>query len=209
MKAFTFFSESHRHLLDLLVKSFLNHSNIDLVIRKIPQECNGDYHSDGWGDSMCKKIKYIIDSLSMCEDNEIMIHIDSDIIINHGFDDYIENNMSKKEADIMFQWDSSGVCMGFFACKNSSEVKSFFSELLKLLPGHVDDQHCANYLLRNKYKHLKSFIFDQNVYTIGMDHPMYSSGMLINIPVDWKVFHANFTQNLQDKTELLEVVSSL
>lgn len=208
MKAFTFYSESHKHLLDLLVNSFLRHSSIDLVIRKIPQECNGNYHSDGWRDSMHKKIQYVLDSLSMCEDGEIMIHIDSDIIINEGFDDYIENTMSEKEADIIFQWDSTGVCMGFFSCRNSPEVRSFFLELLKLLPSHIDDQHCANHLLRNEYKHLKSFIFDKNVYTIGIDHPMYSSGMSINIPANWKVFHANFTRNLKDKTVLLQSIAS-
>lgn len=209
MKAFTFYSESHKHLLDLLVKSFLSHSNLDLTIRKIPQESSGDYHSQGWEESMVRKVQYIVDSLSMCDPDEIMIHLDSDIIINKDFDSYIEDNMTKNSCDIIFQWDSSGICMGFFACKNCDRIKNFFQHLLDQLPNHRDDQYCANHLLKHEYKDLNVGIFDENVYTIGMNHPMYSRGMSIKIPSNWKAFHANFTQSLQDKTDLLQAVSSL
>jgi hypothetical protein len=205
MKIFTFYSDSHKHLLDLFLKSFFKNCNLDLTIKKIDQKCSGDYHSSGWKESMVSKIQYIIDSLKQCDEGEIMIHSDCDILICNSIDTYIEESLLNK--DIVFQWDSSGVCMGFFACiKNDLTVK-FFNELLLNLHFHKDDQYCANHLLSiDEFKNLKWCLFDYRTYTIGMENKMYSQGQSFNIPSDIKIFHANFTANLKDKTNLMNSV---
>ena len=205
MKIFTFYSDSHKHLLDLFLKSFLKNSNLDLNIRKIEQKCSGDYHSDGWKNSMASKIQYIIDSLNQCSEGEIMIHSDCDILICSNIEDYIKESLFNK--DIVFQWDSSGVCMGFFACIKNDLVVKFFNRLLADLHLHTDDQYCANHLLDSaEFNSLKWGLFDYKTYTIGMENKMYSPDCSFNIPSDIKIFHANFAQNLKDKTELMNRV---
>ena len=77
MKIFTFYSDSHKHLLDLFLKSFFKNCNLDLIVKKIDQKCSGDYHSNGWKEAMISKIQYIIDSLNQCNEGEIMVHSDS------------------------------------------------------------------------------------------------------------------------------------
>lgn len=205
MKFFTFYSESHKPLLDLFCKSYFDHCDEDLYIKKIQQKCNGDYHSDGWKNSMKDKLQFILDSLNICADNELMVHCDSDIIFNKGCSEYI--NSVFKDVDIAFQWDSSGVCMGFFVCKTSSRVKDFFLKMLNNIDNFVDDQYCANFYIKNKeFSDLKFGIFGNEVYTIGMNNVMYSDSMKIKIPKNWKIFHANFTPNLKSKLSLLKMV---
>jgi len=205
MKFFTFYSDSHKHLLDLLLKSFFKNCNLDLTIRKITQKCSGDYHSDGWKESMVNKIQYIIDSLKQCDNEEIMIHSDCDILICSDIEDYIKKSLIDK--DIIFQWDSGGVCMGFFACIKNDITINFFQELLLNLDFHIDDQYCANSLLNNeKFSSLRWGLFDYKTYTIGMENKMYSQEGSFSIPSDMKIFHANYTANLKDKTELMQKV---
>jgi hypothetical protein len=208
MKIFTFYSDSHKHLLDLFLKSFFKNCNLDLIIKKIDQKCSGDYHSNGWKESMVSKIQYIIDSLNQCSEGEIMVHSDCDVLICSNIEDYIKESLVNN--DIVFQWDSSGVCMGFFACiKNDITIK-FFRELLKDLPNHKDDQYCANSLLNsNEFSSLKWKLLDYRAYTIGMENKMYSRQESFNIPSDMKIFHANFTANLKDKTDLMNSVFDL
>ena len=90
MKIFTFYSDSHKHLLDLFLKSFFKNCNLDLTIKKIEQKCSGDYHSNGWKESMVSKIQYIIDSLNQCNEGEIMIHSDCDVLICSNIENYIK-----------------------------------------------------------------------------------------------------------------------
>jgi hypothetical protein len=205
MKIFTFYSDSHKHLLDLFLKSFFKNCNLDLTIRKIDQKCSGDYHSNGWQESMINKIQYIIDSLDQCSDGEIMIHSDCDVLICSNIENYIKNSLINK--DILFQWDSSGVCMGFLACiKNDITIK-FFNELLKNLPNHKDDQYCANYLLSiEEFKNLKWGLFDHKCFTVGMLKIMYNQNSEIKLPQELNIFHANFAPNLKLKTELMQKV---
>ena len=205
MKIFTFYSDSHKHLLDLFLKSFFKNCNLDLIVKKIDQKCSGDYHSNGWKEAMISKIQYIIDSLNQCNEGEIMVHSDCDILICSDIENYIKESLINK--DILFQWDSSGVCMGFFACiKNDITIK-FFNDLLSNLDFHIDDQYCANSLLNSEeFSLLKWGLFDYKTYTIGMENKMYSIEESFNIPSDIKIFHANFTANLKDKTDLMNCV---
>lgn len=201
MKFFTFYSKSHKPLLDLFSKSFLKNCESDLIIRKIKQKCNGDYHSSGWKDSMKDKVKYILDSLDMCKEGEVMIHADSDIIFRQGCEQYIQQYTS--ENDISFQWDSAGICMGFFCCKNIPIVRSFFEKVYSQLDNFDDDQIAASHILKSKgFQNLKFAVFDKNVYTVGMDIPIYLGGD-VTIPKNWFIFHANFTKDLKSKIELL------
>lgn len=203
MKIFTFYSESHKDLLDLFLKSFLKNCNLDLVIRKIDQKCSGDYHSEGWKDSMVSKIQYIIDSLDQCDDGEIMIHSDCDILICNNIENYIKESLLNK--DIMFQWDSSGVCMGFFSCIKNNLTIEFFNQLLSNLENHRDDQYCANYLLStSQFKNLKWGLFDYRCFTIGMLNIMYSENCEISLPKELNIFHANFSPNLNLKKQLMQ-----
>ncbi len=205
MKLFTFYSDSHKHLLDLFLKSFFKNCKLDLTIRKIEQKCSGDYHSNGWRDSMVSKIQYIVDSLNQCNEGEIMIHSDCDILICDNIENYIKDSLLNK--DIVFQWDSSGVCMGFFACVKNNISVDFFNELLLNLDNHQDDQYCANYLLSlDKFKNLKWDLFDYKCFTIGMLNTMYSENLEIKLPQELNIFHANFSPNLKLKTELMQKV---
>ena len=108
---------------------------------------------------------------------------------------------------MVFQWDSSGICMGFFACIKNDLIINFFNELLSNLDFHKDDQYCANHLLSiDQFKNIKWGLFDHKCFTIGMLNKMYSEDCEISLPQELNIFHANFSPNLNLKTQLMQKV---
>jgi hypothetical protein len=202
MKICTFYSDSHSKLIEMSIKTFLKHCSSDILIKKIKQTCSGDYHSEGWNSAMIQKLDYIIECLKNSIDQEIVVHSDCDILYFKNCENIIKEELN--DNDIIFQWDSSGVCMGFFAAKNSKRVIDFFEKIRTDLHLHQDDQFCANAVISStEFSDLKIAIFSNKFFTIGMNNKQNDQ---IYLPKDISIFHANFVPNLKTKTLLMETV---
>jgi len=125
MKIYTFYTDTHKKLHEYFLESVTINSNLTVVSDYFNQECNGNYMSDGWNNTMLKKVDQIIKA---CENNEVFIHSDCDVFFKKDiYNDIIEE---LGELDIAFQDDSSsGLCMGFFICKPSEIIVNLFREV--------------------------------------------------------------------------------
>ena len=85
MKIYTFFTDSHKSLLDIFLKNFPYNENTELNIKWFPQECkDGSYMSDGWVSTMRRKVEYILQSLNETPEGEWFVHSDCDIVLFDG-----------------------------------------------------------------------------------------------------------------------------
>ena len=78
MKVYTFYSDSHKSLYDIFLKT-LRETNpeIEVFVDVLNQEGSGSFMEEGWESTMGKKLDQII---SACERGEVFIHSDSDVI---------------------------------------------------------------------------------------------------------------------------------
>lgn len=226
MKIITFYSDSHKSLYDIFIKSFNDNlsSKHTLLTKKINQiSPSGEYNSKGFDLAMVEKIIWIIDNIDI-NDSSPMVFTDCDV---QFFRD-LEFDIS--EHDILFQhdyqnnfnysWFSDEInklgqypnyCAGFFICRQSEKVKKFFQDvkdnLIKNLNGTLHDQTMMNKMINDGYD-LNHGILDSNLYwTVGFStNGEVWNGQDINVPNSIIMHHANFTIGINNKTKLMSLV---
>ena len=202
IKHYTFFTESHRIFLKYFLNTFPFESDIDLVVRYMPQECTtGEFESTGWNNTMSKKVNYIIDSLNELNDGDIFIHTDADVVFFKSYKTIILEELG--DSDIAFQSDVGTACMGVFACRLNSNTKKFFNELKNILPNHVHDHAAANYLLQHS-SYVRAKLFTYKIFNYGFFGKHYEGEEVTNIPKDLVLLHANFTTGIDNKIKLIK-----
>jgi hypothetical protein len=205
IKHYTFFSETHRIFLKYFLNTFPFDERVDLNIRFMPQECQtGEFVSDGWKQTMTRKVEYIIDAFNELNEGDIFIHTDADIIFIKPYVDEMLKEM--QDADIIFQEDIGIVCMGLFMCKVTRETRKFFTEVLNCLPNHQHDQDAANALIRKKSFNLKIKLFSHKFFNHGFLRKHYTGEDTILLPPDMIMFHANFAVGVETKLKLIKLV---
>ena len=207
IKVFTFFSESHRQLLDVFTKSFPYEDGVDLTVRFLPQECaSANFESSGWNRTMERKIDYIIEYLQSMDDTDMMVHADVDINFYRPFKGDLQSLMA--DYDILFQNDVVCLCMGFFIAKKTDKLV----ELMKQVRGSIDrygnDQYAMNALIKSAG--LKYGILPDRYYTFGMNRiGVWNPGINdFSVPSDIVLHHANWTVGVENKINLMNLVSS-
>lgn len=226
MKIITFYSDSHKSLYDIFIKSFNDNlsSKHTLLTKKINQiSPSGEYNSKGFDLAMVEKIIWIIDNIDI-NDSSPMVFTDCDV---QFFRD-LEFDIS--EHDILFQHDYQNnfnyswfpgetnklgqypnYCAGFFICRQSEKVKKFFQDvkdnLIKNLNGTLHDQTMMNKMINDGYD-LNHGILDSNLYwTVGFStNGEVWNGQDINVPNSIIMHHANFTIGINNKTKLMSLV---
>jgi hypothetical protein len=227
MKIITFYSDSHKSLYDIFVKSFNDNlsSKHTLLTKKINQiSPSGEYNSKGFDLAMVEKLIWIIDNIDV-NDSSPMVFTDCDV---QFFRD-LEFDIS--EHDILFQHDYHNnfnyswfpgetnklgqypnYCAGFFICRQSEKVKKFFQDvkdnLIKNLNGTLHDQTMMNKMINDGYD-LNHGILDSNLYwTVGFStNGEVWNGQDINVP-NIIMHHANFTIGVNNKIKLMSLVRS-
>ena len=78
IKTLTFFSQSHLRLYKTFMNSYPVHTNVDLVIRYIPQNGDGDYRENDshFTQQMKNKVILILDYLKNLQDDELLFFLD-------------------------------------------------------------------------------------------------------------------------------------
>lgn len=203
MKLYTFYSETHRELYEIFIKSLnMTNPNISTKVDIFNQTGNGVFMEKGWGDMMSNKLDQIIRA---CEIGEIFIHSDSDVYFLGNFEERIISELGNY--DIAFQDDNPSLCMGFFICNPNVKVTEMFKKVKSLLNrfnGH--DQNAMNSIISNsgvKYKKLSHLFF-----SYGQKNKGVWNGEEFDVNKDILVFHANWVVGTENKKRIIEYVAN-
>jgi hypothetical protein len=207
IKLLTVFTESHKVFLDSFIKTFPFDTDIELIIKYMPQECKlGKYYTEGWDKTTKNKLQLIADTLNEMGKNDILIYSDIDVIFIKPFKEYLLEELNGH--DIVFQEDRGDACTGFFCCRANETVKSLLQGAINLIQQKKDDQATTNYMLKTK-------LVDNISYKL-LSHKIYNCGFIPkwnpqkdiqkqydSFPNDILVFHANWTVGIENKLILI------
>lgn len=198
MKLYTFFSPSHKIFFDKYLKPSLAGSQIEIIIKEIPQDCKtGRFMDGGWNLSMRRKLQYVIDSIKENK-NQYFIHSDCDV---YFFSSPLKELLqSLSSYDIAFQNNkdkSQPLCAGFFICKANERTLNFFQNCLININRFQHDQHAINELRHNiRYK-----ILSDRFFCLGEN---WNEDTEVRLPKDCIMFHANWAVGIERKLRLME-----
>ena len=212
MKLITFFSKSHACLYKKFMNTFPYDEDVDLIVRYMPQECDGNYDTwnENWMKTMYRKVQYIIDYLDELKNGELLIHADIDIVFYKSFAKDLRKLMSDSEDDIMFQNDGNTLCMGFFVVRKSDEIVRLFNTVYERMKDYEHDQDAMNKILPTS-----------NIQYGKLPERYFSYGPLnglkrwtpeceyVNVPHDIVMHHANWTVGVDNKLKLIEQVKRI
>jgi hypothetical protein len=211
LKVYTFYTDSHKKLLEEYFIPTFNETNSDLSleVKKFEQKCSsGNYMSSGWYQIMMNKVDYILSSIDESW-GKVFIHADCDIVFFGSIKEDILQQMEEK--DIAAQNDGNEICCGFFACKANEKTKSLFEQVKKEMNEKFNDQQATNKLVKKyvSYKYL-----NERYYSIyrNTNKKVWEKGVNINekeIPKEMLVYHANWTVGVENKIELMNKVKKI
>jgi len=210
MKVFTFYSDTHETMLnDWFLKTIPN--DVDVKIKKIPQECaTGEFQSDGWMQSMYRKVDYLIEC---CEtEEEVFVHSDCDIQFFRSFKDEVTQKMESGNLDLLAQQDQPGpICCGFMAIKPSKKMADLFRDVKEVMRQYnINDQLSLNNILGRREDIMFS-VLDSNYYSVwrSLNGVWDGTQEITNIPKNIVMHHANFVEGVDLKMKCMEKVRSL
>jgi len=210
MRIYTFYTETHRPLLDNSMSSLeAIFEDTGVIIEKFQQYSeSGAFHSPGWKLTMLDKLRYIQLALKA---GEPFIHADCDIVYYRPFRRHIEHLLRKSRLDLIFQSDSDGcACMGFFACNPSPKVIRLFDFACHMLEKDyfTNDQHAVNALLRDpEFSNVSYGLLGHDAYSIWRQTGgrVWEPNMEVRpIPSSVYMCHLNYTVGVKNKLQLLK-----
>ena len=200
----TFYSKSHKILLDKYFIPSIRDKNLNLITDEIPQECSGVYMRDNWNSSMLRKLEFC---RNLAEGNEAFIHSDCDIQFFKPIKDDVENTL--KECDIAFQHDGEGhLCAGLFCANPSPKIAELFQLAIDMVKSKSvqHDQHALNLILRSGKSGIKYGYMPKTWWTHGSESFDIWRGEELNPPRDIVAHHANWVEGVENKIKLLDHV---
>lgn len=194
------------------MNTFPYDEDVDLIVRYMPQECDGNFDvwSDDWMKTMYRKVQYIIDYLDELKNGELLIHADIDIVFYKPFAKDLRKLMCDSKDDIMFQNDGSALCMGFFVVRKSDEIVKLFNTVYERMKDYKHDQDAMNQIIPTssiQYGTLPARYFSYGPLN-GLKRwtPEYTH---INVPHDIVIHHANWTVGVENKLKLIQQVKEI
>ena len=166
MRVFTFYSKSHKRMLDEWFLATVP-DDVHVEVLQIPQECaSGRFQSDGWMLSMERKVDYIIHCLKT--ETEIFVHADCDLQFFQPFKDDVLSIMARKKLDLLAQHDSGGtVCCGFMAMRPSDRMVALFEAVKRRMRRTKEhDQRCLNHLSTSGAHGIAFDVLDKRHYSV-------------------------------------------
>lgn len=209
LKIYTFYTDSHKELLNNYFITSLKktNKNLDLVVKKFEQKCTkGDYMSIGWHETMTNKVDYILEGI---KENwgGLFIHADCDIQFFGPIKEDVINQLGNK--DLAAQDDGGEMCCGFFVCRSNERTKNLFENVKKQINNNYNDQQATNKLAK---KYISCKYLDEKYYSIyrSTDKKRWEKSMQINnIPKNILIHHANWTVGIENKIELMNRVKEV
>lgn len=223
MKICTFFTDEYRPLMNRFVDSFPWEEDIELIINYVPSPSSLYYliANDNWAEAMYQKIKFVIDILQRCKENEIVVYADIDVYFFNKIKADIKAIFNRSNKDIYFMNDHSQLCMGFFACKKNNNVLNFLKTILEHTIEHRCDQRACNAIFAKKNAINFGFLPFDKYFNIG--HYYHSTTLKedklvqhvidqnIEVPKSIHVFHANFITGcdcVRQKLKMIDFIKS-
>lgn len=215
MKLYSLFTESHEKLMyEYFIPSLFkveDTTNIDLVIKKIPQLCkSASFGDNGWFETMLIKAEYHIQS---CLENmgQKFIYMDCDIQFFKPFAITMIEELADYDIacqnDVFPYENRTTYCAGLFICKANEKTLKFFIDLYKSMNYYKHNDQIA---LNQNLHQLKHKILSSNFYTISQTtNVLWDNNYNIsNIPSNILVHHANWTHGIDNKIKLLNFIKS-
>jgi hypothetical protein len=214
MKIYTFYTDSHKQLLDdFFLPSFeKTNKNMELIVTKFDQQCkSGIYMSDGWMKSMHDKVDLIIRGIEE-NWNSFFVHADCDIQffgdIKEDLLNQIEDNDLAGTDDDPFNQNSEISC-GFFICKGNEKTLSLFKEVKRIMGGNLHDQHAFNHI-KNNYISSKKLNYKHYNVSHSNGGRIWYPGIQLN-PFNTNILthHANWIIGVEHKIKNLELIRNI
>jgi hypothetical protein len=205
MKVYTFYTESHLRLLNIFLEHFPCSETIDLVVRKMPQECtDAIYMTEGWNLTMRRKVEYVIDAINATPEGEWFVHTDCDVVLFQDWEKILERYRDL-EVDMLIQDDFNAFGAGFFFAKNTERTRALWVSVLDHLHEHSHDQRAMNYWM-GQIPDLKVELLPYSYFTYGLfgKHGWEGEEFIIPDIADLKMFHGNWTVGVESKIKIIQ-----
>lgn len=209
MKIYTFYTDTHKKILDeYFLPSFeKTNKDLDLIVRKFDQKCpTGEYESDAWNEAMIDKVDYILESIEETW-GHIFIHSDCDVQFFAPIKDDLIDQLSN--SDIAAQANRPNqLCCGFFICRSNKKTKTLFKNVRHQITKTYNDQQATNDLV---HKYASYRLLNEKYYSVWRSIGLrrWEGDKLIEIPQNILMHHANWTFGINNKIELMKQVKAL
>lgn len=196
MKLYTIYTESHKEMYERYFLKTLP-DEFELVSLEIPQECTGDFYSNGWDKTCYRKVELF---LKVCEENmgSTFVFSDVDIQFFGKIKDVLVEELG--DHDIACQNDTGNVyCSGFFICKANERTLNMFRAMIENYA--FEDQATLN----NHIHMVKSKFLSEKFFTIG--HLLGGwQGQDFEMPYEILMHHSNWVIGVETKIRLMDKV---
>ncbi len=198
MKVYTYYTESHKVLFENYFRKTIVDLEIDATFGE--QECKtGSYYQDGWKKTTMKKVDVFIKAV---EENMDGIFVFSDVDIQFFGPIKDQLLLELEDYDIAIQNDyNGGLCSGFFICRGNERTLKMFQNMRDNHDKYLEDQHALNLNLNFcKFK-----VLSPRFWTFGAYGTQWK-GQNFDIPDNLLMHHSNWTEGIDNKIKLLEIV---
>jgi hypothetical protein len=202
MKIYTFYTDSHS---DLFNNHFLPSvpDGMEVVEKKFPQECSGNFMDQGWMLTMGKKLDYITESIRECWGG-VFVHSDCDVQFFGSFERDILEQLGGKDIVGQRELEANEMCCGFFICRANERTMRLFENIKLLVDDKKNDQIVLNEI---KDKFVDWGVLDDkylSVIHLLKNAPLWVPGVDIELKrKDILVHHANWTVGVDNKRMLM------
>ena len=211
IKACTFFSDSHLRLYKTFMNSYPSHPDVDLIIRYIPQDGDGEYkeHDSQFTGQMKKKIILILYYLKSLQDDELLFFLDIDVIFYRSFYEDLVELFTSSGKDMLIQTDGPVLCAGQFVVKKTDNVLNLFTRVLEDMDNYKHDQHALNMLLPDSGVSYETLPDRYYSYGAWNEHKRWNGETDFYVPSDIVTHHLNWTVGVDNKMKLSQVVKNM
>ena len=205
MKIYTFYTDSHSDLFDNYFLPSVP-KNLEVVAKKLPQECSGVFMDSCWMKTMTRKLDYVLESIRECWGG-VFIHSDCDVQFFGPFLENILNQLGDKDLAGQAELKQSEICCGFFICRANEKTENLFKAVKSLVNDKENDQIVLNKIKEQfvDWKTLDGRYFSA-IHFLGFGKT-WSPGDEVKIERnDILMHHANWTIGIENKKKLMGAV---
>lgn len=201
MRLFTIASPSHMILLkDYFIPSVKKVGEYELTVMEIPQYGESSFGSEGFN-RVCLDKLYLFERMAKLPD-EYVLYADCDLVFFRFTEIDLRFRIGDKDA--LFQSDAGMLCAGFIFMRPSKRLSDFFRHCISdYRYGVENDQDVIN-----RTRGMMNFgLLPAEYYNIAFANhgKVHNSGDPVIIPAGIRIFHANWTVGIENKTELLKL----
>jgi hypothetical protein len=212
IKLYALYTPSHEVLKDKFFLPSLQ-DDFEVIFEFCEQTCQSvKFMSEGWTDTTIRKVDLIIRAI---KENwgSIFIFSDVDIQFFRPIQEAILEHMQDKDMVIQRNTPSGVLCSGFFACRGNEKTLRLWEDVKKTMEqdNSSSDQISLNRCIKRSKK--------KNPYSLSWDYLpdtffgggtltgcLWNPGMVLPIPHNIMIHHANWTRGIKNKIAQLVYV---